>query len=126
MPEDPCQGGVGCECHKIPSLKGWTQHLWGAFQVLNNNNNNNNNKPLGLELPLWRLSCSFTRTDSRLDLAMKDKGIPHAVGVSSSPVRLVLQHEFQVIPGTGLVLLSDGDGAVVIASTAVARYNFKC
>ena len=43
--------------------------------------------PAGLELPLWRLSCNFTRTDGGRDLAMEDKGTPCAVGVSSSPMR---------------------------------------
>ena len=65
---------------KITSLKGWARHLWGDLQVLNK-------KPIRVELPLWRLSCNFTRTEGGLDLAMKDKDTPHAVGVSSSPVR---------------------------------------
>ena len=38
--------------------------------------------------PLLRLSCNLTRTDGWLDLAMEDKGTPHAVGSSSSPVRV--------------------------------------
>ena len=40
-----------------------------------------------MELPLCRLSCNFTRTDSGLNLAMEDKGTPNAVGGSSSPMR---------------------------------------
>ena len=43
--------------------------------------------PAGVELPLWRLSCNFTRTDGGRDLAMEDKGAPCEVGVSSSPMR---------------------------------------
>ena len=51
--------------------------MWrGGLQVLNKS-------PAGVELSLWRLSCSFTRTAGRLDLAMDDKGTPHAVGGSS-------------------------------------------
>lgn len=46
-----------------------------------------NKNPRGVELPLWRLSCNFTRTDSGLNLAMEDKGTPNAVGGSSSPMR---------------------------------------
>ena len=40
-----------------------------------------------MELPLCRLSCNFTRTDSGLNFAMEDKGTPNAVGGSSSPMR---------------------------------------
>ena len=104
---------------KSPPRRGGPSTSRGVFRSWIKN-------PKGVELPLWRFSCNFTRTEGGLHLAMKDKGIPHAVGVSSSPVRPVLWHEFQVIPGTGLVLLCDGDGTVVIASTAVARYSFKC
>ena len=104
---------------KSPPRRGGPSTSGGVFRSLIKN-------PKGLELPLWRFSFNFTRTEGGLDLAMKDKGIPHAVGVSSSPVRPALRHEFQVIPATGLVLLCDGDGIVVIAFTAVARYSFKC
>ena len=44
-------------------------------------------KPEGVELTLWRLSCNFTRTTGGLDLAKEDKGTPHVVGGSSSPMR---------------------------------------
>ena len=43
------------------------------------------NSPAGVELPLSRLSCSLTRADG--GLAVEDKGTPHAVGGSSSPMR---------------------------------------
>ena len=42
--------------------------------------------PAGMELLLWRLSWNFKRTDGGLDLAMEDKGTPHAMGGSSSPM----------------------------------------
>ena len=46
-----------------------------------------NKNPCGVELPLWRLSCNFTRTDGGLDLAPDDQGTPaHVVGGSSNPM----------------------------------------
>ena len=38
-------------------------------------------------MPLWRLSYNLTRTDSGLDLAVKDRGTPHVVDGSSSTLR---------------------------------------
>ena len=40
-----------------------------------------------MELHLWRLPCNLTRTDGSMDLAVKDKGTPHSVGGSSSPMK---------------------------------------
>ena len=44
-------------------------------------------KTFRVELTLWRLSYNFSRTDGGLDLAIKDKGAPHAVVGSCSPMR---------------------------------------
>ena len=44
-------------------------------------------KTCRVELTLWRLSYNFSRTDGGLDLAIKDKGAPHAVVGSCSPMR---------------------------------------
>ena len=63
-----------------PFLGGWAQNLWGCF-------GGPWWKPAGIELPLWRLSYNFTKTDGGLDLAMEDKGTPHVVIGSSSPRR---------------------------------------
>ena len=72
--------GWAVNATKIPSSKGWPRAYGGFCRSLI--------KILaGVELPLWRLSCSLTRADSGLDLAMEDKGTPRAVGGSSSPTR---------------------------------------
>ena len=101
---------------KHPFLAGWAWCLSGVLCVLNKNS-------AGRELPLWRLSYNLTRTDSGLDLAMKDKGTPRAVGDSSSTMR--------ARTGTGVpsdtwcsVLLCIGDVTAVVA-TAVARCKSK-
>ena len=78
---------------KIRSLKGWAWSPWGFFRVFNKN-------PAGVDLPLWRLSYNFTKTDGGLDLVMEDKGTPHAVALLA-PWGQGLQHEFQVTPGIG-------------------------
>ena len=49
--------------------------------------NKQKKKTCRVELPLWRLSYNFSRTDGGLDLAIKDKGTPHAVVGSCSPMR---------------------------------------
>ena len=51
---------------KVPSLKG-VRSAYGGFcgSLIKT--------PAGGELPLWRLYCSFTRTNSGLDLAVEDK-----------------------------------------------------
>jgi len=51
------------------------------------NKKQNKKKTCRVELTLWRLSYNFSRTDGGLDLAIKDKGAPHAVVGSCSPMR---------------------------------------
>ena len=88
-----------------------------------------------MELPLWRLSCNFTRTNDGLDLAMEDRGTPQLVGGSSSPMRA---RTAKWVPGDiwCWVLLCVGEcnrfcyvlgnvTGVVTAPTAVARCKFK-
>ena len=72
---------MGCKCHKNSLLEGVSLASVGDFARFLIKNSREE------ELPLWKLSCNFTRTDSRLDLAMEDKGTPSAVGGSSSPIR---------------------------------------
>ena len=98
-------------------LKWWAWDLRGVLRVLNKNS-------AGVELPLWRLFCSFTRTDSGLDLAKEDKGPPHVVGGSSSPVKA---RAATWVPGDTLhrVLLCIGDVTVVVA-TVVAKSKGQC
>ena len=105
-----------CKKQKNPSLKGWAQCLSGVLQSLIK-------YPTGVELPLWRCSCNFTWTDSRLDLAMEDKGTLPAVGGSSSPVRA---RTVTWVPGDTWrwVLQCIGDVTVVVA-TAVAGCKSK-
>ena len=74
-------------------------------------------------MPLWRLSYNLTRTDSGLDLAVKDRGTPHVVDGSSSTLR--------ARTATGVpsdtwcwVLLCIEDVTAVVA-TAVARCKSK-
>ena len=80
-----------------------------------------------MEFPLLRLSCNLTRADGWLDLAMEDKGTPHAVGGSSSPVRA---RTAAWVPHDTWrwVLLCFGDGTVwkfVVVAAAVARCKSK-
>ena len=73
---------MGCKRHKNPLLEGVSLAPVGGgvarFLIKNSSEE---------ELPLWRLSCNFTRTDGRLGLTMEDKGTPRAVGGSSCPIR---------------------------------------
>ena len=66
---------------KFPPLRGGPNAYWGFCRSLIIKN------PAGMELLLWRLSWNFKRTDGGPDLAMEDKGTPHAVHGSSSPRR---------------------------------------
>ena len=38
---------VGCECHKVHSLKGWAPHLWGVLQVLGEKSHRGEVVPVG-------------------------------------------------------------------------------
>ena len=85
--------------------------------------------PTGVELPVWRLSCSLTRTDCGLDLALGDKGTPHVVGGPSFPMRA---RTATWVPGDTWhwALLCVGDAAICFCrcyktSTAVARCKSK-
>ena len=109
--------GWAAKATKIPSLKGWAWHLWGGvarFLIENSSEE---------ELPLWRLSCNFTRTDGRLGLTMEDKGTPRAVGGSSCPIRA---RSTAWVPGDiwHWVLLCLGIVTAVV-STAVAKHKPK-
>ena len=109
-------GGLWTGTTKHPLLAGWAWCLWGVLCVLNKNS-------AGMELPLWRLSSSLTRTDSGLDLAMNDKGTPRAVGDSSSTMRA---RTATWVPSDTWcwALLCVGDVTAVVA-TAVARCKSK-
>ena len=65
---------VNCECHKNPLFEGVGLEPMRVLRVFNKN-------PVGTELPLWRLSYNFTKTDGGLDLAVEDKGTPHGVAL---------------------------------------------
>ena len=73
----------------------------------------------GVELPLWRLSCNFTRTDCGLDLAMEDKALHMQWVALLDPEGQRLQHKFQVIPGTWFCYVLGMEMFVV--ATAVGR-----
>ena len=81
------------------------------------------NTPAGVELLLWRLSWNLTRTDRGLDLVKEEKGTPHAVGGSSSPMRA---RTATWVPGDTWhwIFYILGDVTVVIA-TAFGRSKFK-
>ena len=110
--------GWAANATKIPSLKGEPGTCGGVgvarFLIKNST---------GEELPLWRLSCNFTRTDGRLGLTMEDKATPRAVGGSSSPIRT---RSTPWVPGDTWhwVLLCLGIVTDVIA-TAVAKHKSK-
>ena len=69
-----------CKCHKNSLLEGVNLAPVGGFARFLIKNSTEE------ELPLWKLSCNFTRTDGEMDLAMEDKGTPHLVIGSSSPM----------------------------------------
>ena len=61
---------VDCGHCKDPLLQRVGLAPVGVFQALNK-------KPAVVLLPLWRLSCSLTRSECGLDLDMENKGTPH-------------------------------------------------
>ena len=67
------------ECHKNPLFEGVGLELVCGGVVCRSLIKSS----AGVEVSLWRLSCSFTETAGGLDLAMDDKGTPHAVCGSS-------------------------------------------
>ena len=69
------------ECRNSPPWRSGPGACRGFLQVLNKK------AWRGGVDPLWRLSCNFTRTTGGLDLAKEDKGTPHVVDGSSSPMR---------------------------------------
>ena len=77
-----------------------------------------------MELPEWRLSCNFIRTNGGLDLTKENRGTPYAVSGSSSPMRA---RTVTRVPGDTWhwVLLCIGDVTVFFVAIAVARCKSK-